>query len=151
LSLAVDQQLLARNPADFFKKRLPKVERKEMVTLNGDEVADLLARIAHTRTYWAVMVALATGMRRGEVLALRWRNVDLDRAVVRVVQSLEQTTAGVRFKDTKKSRNRSVVLPAFAVEELRRLKQQQTEELLALGISQSRDTLVCCRADGATT
>jgi hypothetical protein len=41
------------------------------------------------------------------------------------VQSLEQTKAGIRFKDTKKSRNRSVVLPAFAVDELRRLKKQQ--------------------------
>ena len=94
------------------------------------------------------MLALATGMRRGEILALRWRNVDLDRGVLRVVQSLEQTSTELRFKDTKTSRNRAITLPAFAIEELRRLKREQAEELLALGIRQTSETLACCRADG---
>lgn len=87
-------------------------------------------------------------MRRGEVLALRWKNIDLDRGVLRVVQSLEQTKTEVRFKDTKTSQNRAITLPAFAVEDLRRLKREQAEELLALGIRQTGETLACCRADG---
>jgi integrase len=70
LARAVEQQLLARNPAEVFRKRLPKVERKEMVTLNAEESARYLASIKDTRTYWPVMLALATGMRRGELLAL---------------------------------------------------------------------------------
>jgi integrase len=148
LARAVEQQLLARNPADVFRKRLPKVERKEMVTLNAEESARYLASIKDTRTYWPVMLALATGMRRGELLALRWKNVDLDRGVLRVVQSLEQTKAGLRFKDTKNSRNRSITLPTFAIEELRRLKREQAEELLLLSVRQTGETLVCCRADG---
>jgi integrase len=148
LARAAEQQLLARNPADAFKKRLPKVERKEMVTLTAEQSQQLLESIKDTRTYWPVMLALATGMRRGEVLALRWKNIDLDRAVLSVVQSLEQTKTELRFKDTKTSRNRAITLPAFAVEELRRLKRQQAEELLALGIRQTGETLVCCRADG---
>ena len=148
LTRAVEQQLLARNPADAFKKRLPKVERKEMVTLTAAGSERLLESIKDSRTYWPVMVALATGMRRGEILALRWKNVDLDRGVLRVVQSLEQTKTELRFKDTKTSRNRAITLPAFAVDELRRLKREQAEELLALGIRQTGETLVCCRADG---
>lgn len=148
LGRAVEQQLLARNPADAFKKRLPKVERKEMVTLTAEESQRLLESIKDTRTYWPVMLALATGMRRGEVLAVRWKNIDLDRGVVRVVQSLEQTKTELRFKDTKTSQNRAIILPAFAVEELRRLKREQAEELLALGIRQTGETLACCRADG---
>jgi integrase len=110
-----------------------------------------LESIKHTRTYWPVLVALATGMRRGEVLALRWKHVDLDhvdRWTLRVMQSLEQTKNGLRFKDTKTSKVRAIALPAYAVEELRRLKRQQAEELLALGIRQTGETLVCCRADG---
>ena len=87
-------------------------------------------------------------MRRGEVLALRWKNIDFDRGVLRVVQSLEQTKKGLRFKDTKTSKVRAIVLPAYAVEELRRLKRLQAEELLALGIRQTGETLACCRADG---
>jgi integrase len=148
LSRAVEQQLLARNPADILSKRLPKDERKEMVTLAPEQSAQFLESIKDSRTYWPVLIAFATGMRRGEVLALRWKNLDLDRKKLRVIQSLEQTKNGLRFKDTKTSKVRAIDLPAYAVEELRRLKRQQAEELLALGIRQTGDTLVCCRADG---
>ena len=148
LSRAVEQQLLARNPADILSKRLPKVERKEMVTSAPEQSAQFLESIKETRTYWPVLLAFATGMRRGEVLALRWKNVDLDRRKLRVMQSLEQTKNGLRFKDTKTSKVRAIDLPAYAVEELRRLKRQQAEELLALGVRQTGDTLVCCRVDG---
>jgi integrase len=87
-------------------------------------------------------------MRRGEILALRWRNVDLDRGALRVMESLEQTKAGIRFKAPKTDRARAITLPSFAVEELRRLKREQAEGLLRVGIRQSGDTLVCCREDG---
>jgi integrase len=149
LGRAVEQQVLARNPADAFRKRLPKVERREMVTLTAEQSARLLNAIKHTRVYRPVLIALATGMRRGEVLAVRWRNIDLERAAVRVVESLEQTKGGtLRFKAPKTERMRAITLPAYAVEELRRLKREQAEELLALGIRQSCETLVCARADG---
>src|SRR6266702_4557381 len=95
-----------------------------------------------------VLLGLVTGMRRGEILALRWKNVDFQRATLRVVESLEQTKRGLRFKGPKNDRHRAITLPAFAVEELRRLKRQQAEELLMLGIRQNGETLVCCRADG---
>jgi integrase len=148
LSRAVEQQLLARNPAEAFKKRLPRVERTEMKTLTVDQSACLLAAIKHTRIYWPVLLALSTGMRRGEVFALRWKNVDLERGHLSVIESLEQTKGGIRFKSPKTDRSRVVTLPAFAIGELRRLKKQQAEELLALGVRQTPDTLVCARADG---
>jgi integrase len=49
LSRAVEQQLIARNPADAFKKRLPKVERREMATLTAHQAQALLAAIRHVR------------------------------------------------------------------------------------------------------
>ncbi len=119
-----------------------------MTTLTAEQSGRLLVAIAHTRIYWPVLLALATGMRRGEILAVRWKNVDFERGTVRVVESLEQTKAGLRFKAPKNDRHRAITLPAFAVEELRRLKRQQAEELLMLGIRQNGETLVCCRADG---
>jgi integrase len=148
LARALEQQLLVRNPCDVFKKRLPKVERREMTTLTADQSQQLLAAIRHTRVYWPVLIALATGMRRGEILALRRRNLDLDSGIVRVVESLEQTRTGLRVKAPKSEKTRSITLPAFAVEALRRLRRQQAEELLFLGIRQDDDTLVCARADG---
>ena len=141
LTRAVEQQLIGRNPCDAFKKRLPKVERREMLTLTSEQSARLLEAVHHSHVYWPVLIALATGARRGELLAIRWRNVDLEHGTLRIVESLEQTKTGLRFKSPKTDRPRAIRLPGFAVEELRRLKREQAEHLLALGIRQTADTL----------
>ena len=121
LTRAVEQQVIARNPCDAFKKkRLPKVERRQLATLTAEQANVLLDRIHHSRVYWPALIALATGMRRGEILALRWKNVG-ENGVARVVESLEQTKAGLRFKPPKGGKVRAVALPAFAIEE--RLKR----------------------------
>lgn len=148
LTRAVEQQVIARNPCEVFRKRLPKVERREMATLTTEQAQRLLAAIRRHRVYWPVLIALSTGMRRGEILALRWRNIDLDRGVVRVLESLEQTRAGVRSKRPKTDKARAITLPDFAVEELRRRKREQAEEMLKLGVRQASDVLVCARAGG---
>jgi integrase len=147
LSRAVKQNLLARNPADAFDK-LPKVERKEMKTLDAEQSRTLLNRLRLTRLYWPTMLALTGGFRRGETLALRWKHIDFERGVVRVVESLEQTKAGLRFKPTKTDKGRAVALPAFAATQLRARKTEQAEELLRLGVRLTGDTLICARADG---
>src|SRR5438445_6273572 len=82
LTRAVEQQLIGRNPCDVFKKRLPKVESREMATLTAEQSAQLLDAVRHSHIYWPVLIALATGARRGEVLAIRWRNVDLERGTI---------------------------------------------------------------------
>ena len=148
LTRAVEQQVLARNPADVFTKRLPKVERQELTTLTIEQSTYLFESIRKMHIYWPVLLAITTGMRRGEILALRWKNVDLDRGILRVIESLEQTKMGIRFKAPKTGRTRAITLPAFVVDELRCLKRQQAEALLRLGIRQSGETLVCCREDG---
>ena len=60
-----------------------------------------LASIRHKQLYWPVLLALTTGMRRGEILALRWKNVDLERKTLGVTESLEQTASSIRFKRPK--------------------------------------------------
>jgi integrase len=149
LARAVEQQRLARNPA-LALKRLPKVEPKPVATLTVAEAQRLLMALRGTTSYWPVLLALATGMRRGEILALRWKNLDLAESggTVRVVESLEQTKAGLRFKSTKSEKARAVPLPRFAVRELARWKRQQAEALLRIGLRQGPDTLVCAREDG---
>jgi integrase len=148
LGRAVEQHLLHRNPADAFRKRLPKVERKPMTTYTPEQSARLLTALKPSRLYWPVLIALSTGMRRGEVLALRWKNVDLEPGKLRVIESLEQTKTSIRFKPPKNGKTRVITLPSYAVEELRRHKREQAEELLKLGVRQTGDTLVCSRADG---
>jgi len=100
------------------------------------------------RFYWPVLLALTTGMRRGEILALRWKNVDFKKKTVRIVESLEQSKKGIRFKAPKTEKTRAVILPDYAVEELQRWKEQQIEELAELKINHTQETLVCPRFDG---
>jgi len=119
-----------------------------MTALTVEQGQRLLAALRHSHVYWPVLLALTTGMRRGEVLAHRWKHLGDNSGTVHVVESLEQTKAGLRFKPPKNGRTRTVTLPAFAIEELRRLRREQSEGLLALGIRQSGDTLLCPGADG---
>jgi integrase len=149
LNRAVEQQLVARNPAQVLRKRLPKNEHREMATLTVAQSEQLLDALRSTPLYWPVLIALASGMRRGEILALRWRNVDLDRGLIRIVESLVQTKGGLRFKSPKTDRARPVTLPSFAIDQLRRRRREQTEELFRLGLHLEPDTLVCAQPDAS--
>jgi integrase len=97
-----------------------------------------------------VVVALGTGLRRGELLALQWGSVDLEGRSIRVERSLEETKSGLRFKAPKsKQGRRSVSLPSSVVEVLRSHRRQQQELWLALGLGKlSDDALVFCQPDG---
>jgi integrase len=91
---------------------------------------------------------LSTGMRRGEVLAVRWKNVDLERGTLRVMGKPRADESGHSVQATE-DRATSRHHPArLRREDLRRLKRQQAEELLALGVRPTGDTLLCARADG---
>ena len=147
LEQAVRWNMLARNPADVVDP--PKVERKRMKALDPAETARLLQALRPTRMFVPIMIGVLCGLRRGEITALKWRSVDLVAAQMAIVESTEQTRAGVREKETKTGRGRRVALPRFVVEELRRHKIRQAEELLRLGIRQTDETYVVAQANGA--
>lgn len=103
----------------------------------------LLDRVKSGRLYAPILVILATGLRRGELLALKWRYVDLDAGVLFVVEAVEETREGIRIKDVKTAASwRRVDLPAFAIEALWDRQHEQKQEHLALGTGWSPDTLV---------
>jgi integrase len=146
LGRAVELQLLARNPAGAFRHRLPRIEATEMAVLTAEQIQLVLEAAVDTGLHTPILLALATGARRGECLALRWRNVNLDAGTVLISESMEQR--GGQAKAPKNNRSRTVTLPAFAVTALRARKVVQAEELLRLGVRQNGDTMVCARADG---
>jgi integrase len=112
----------------------PRVAAVELELLTPAQVQTVLEKLRGRSIYPILVAALATGMRRGELLALRWCDVDLDRAVLRVEQSLEQTKAGLRFKSPKtKFGRRRITLPASAVTTLREHRKAQQEWRLKLG------------------
>lgn len=113
----------------------PRVSTAEVEILKPDVLRTAFEKLRGRPVRTIALTALGTGMRRGELLALRWQDVDLERATVRVERSLEQTKAGLRFKEPKTRHGRRVIaMPTYLVAELRTLRATQQEQRLALGI-----------------
>ncbi len=150
MSLALKWSMIVNNPVASAEP--PRVERREIKILAPDQVEVMLHGLRGHRLYLVAIILLATGMRRGEVAALRWGDLDLDRGKIRVERSLEQTNAGLRFKPAKtEAGRREIGVPASIVAELRAHWRRQQEERLALGLGKaSDDDLVFARHDGST-
>lgn len=147
LQQAVRWQLLARNPADAVEP--PRSAKREMQVLDEEQTAKLLDVAKGSRLSMVIFLAVATGLRRGEILALRWEDIDLDGASLQVRRTLEQARGGLRFKEPKTERGRRLVaLGPDAVETLRRHRLEQIKERLALGQSYKNSDLVCARLHG---
>ena len=128
---AAKNELVGRNVAKLEPP--PKVTDKEMVIVR--DVPGLVKKLQDSHLCAQAMLALFTGMRLGEVLALRWRAVDLDGRVIQVREALEQTKAhGIRFKPPKsKAGRRNITLPDILVEALREYRRQRLEIRMQLG------------------
>ena len=130
-------RLISSNPVEDVSK--PKVERQEVEVLEPSEAAALMAAARTTRLFPIVLLALGTGLRRGEILGLRWTDIDLDRRALSVAQSLEQTKAGLRFKTPKTKRSRrTIALSPSLAEELQSHRAKQAADRLALGWGATR-------------
>jgi integrase len=111
-----------------------------------------MSALGHPRYYVTGVLSLFTGMRVGEVLALRWGRIDLERKVVRVIENLEVTQAhGIRFKQPKtRAGHREVTLPDFLVSVLREYRKAQLELRLKMGTGKLQDNdLLFANVDGA--
>ena len=148
LRQAVRLRLLTRNPCDDVKP--PRAVQREMNILDHEATGRLLREAEHLAIYMPVLLAVTTGMRRGEILALRWRDVDLDARTLAVRQTLEQTKAGgLAFKAPKTARGRrTITLPELTAEALRRHRTAQKEARLKVGPDFKDHDLVCALRDG---
>jgi len=145
---AVRMRLLIVNPADAVTP--PKPRHCEMKVLEDDGVARLLATVKGTAIHIPVMLALATGMRRGEVLGLRWSDIDFAAGSLAVRQTLQEAEGKRLFKSPKTPKSRRVIaLPTVALDALRHHKAEQAETRLRLGQLYRDHDLVCTQADGS--
>ena len=124
--------LIYRNPA--ASARPPSAARPEFTTWSSDEVKEFFAAVADDRLFGAWVLLATTGMRRGEALGLRWKDVDFDAAQLAVVQTLTAVDAKPVFSPPKtvKSR-RTIYLDAQTVLVLKEHRKRQREERLAAG------------------
>lgn len=150
LKMAVRWGLAARNVCDAVEPPSPK--RPEIRPLDEQEGALLLEAARGTRLYVPVLLALSCGLRRGEILAIQWRDIDWTAGTLYVRRSVEQPAgkATVAIKEPKSPRSRrAVALPPFVLEELRAHKAAQDTRAAELGPLWQDNGLICPREDGS--
>jgi integrase len=148
LERGVEQEVLSRNVASRISP--PEVEDEEVEILEVGELAIVLQALDGHILRPFVDLDLATGMRRGELLALAWSVMDLDACTAEVTRSLEETEWGLRFKPPKtKAARRTLTFPTSTAGVLREHRRKQLEQRVALGLGKlSKDALVFCNPDG---
>jgi len=148
LDTAVTWGLMARNPADAVKP--PRAQRPEWRPFDEHDARSLLEAARDSTLYPVFYMAIATGMRRSEILGLRWCDLDMNRAQAYVNRSLHQLHGGeivVRPPKTARGR-RMVALSPAVVDVLRRHRASREAEKAMCGTTLSDEELVFTCVDG---
>ncbi|WP_194175028.1 tyrosine-type recombinase/integrase [Desulfofundulus thermobenzoicus] len=168
LECAVKWELVHRNVADVVDPpKKSKDEEKEVQFLPREKIKDVLDVVKGTYLYIPTCIAVSTGARLGEVLALTWDDVDLKKMTVSIRRSIglkrKEEYIGlpedklpnkgrneIYFKSTKtRQSKRTIDIPQWLVDELKKHRTQQKKDRLAYGKIYQDNNLVCCREDGS--
>jgi integrase len=150
LEHAVQWQLIYRNPADACKP--PEKEKYNAQVFTKEQIDLLLTDLKGSYLYMPTFLAIATGMRQAEILALTWDCVNLDEGLIFVIRKLERFKKGEqpRYGEPKTAGSKKkVYLFKEAIEELKRHKEEQEQNRLAAKELLQDNNLVCCYADGS--
>ena len=148
LATAVRWKLIEHNVAELIDP--PRVEHKEMRALTEEEANHLLDSCKETQWYPVLHTLVWTGLRRSEVLGLRWEDLDLEAAVLKVTRVLHQLGDGSFIQSgpkTPKARRQVALLPS-SCQVLRVRRKIQEEEFSTVGLDITPETLVFSHRDG---
>lgn len=124
--------IVQRNVTEMV--RAPRRSSREMMALTEEQSHQLLDVVKGDRFEVLYLLAVTTGMRQGELLALRWQDVDLERSALQVCVNVQEANGRFTIAEVKTAYSRrSVRLTRIAVEALRAHRARQNEERLALG------------------
>jgi integrase len=127
LSDAERMELVSRNAAKSV--RSPRLEAEERRVLTPAEARSFLATVGDDRLEALFVLALTVGLRRGELVALRWEDVNVDAGTMRVRRSAQRVGGTLQFVEPKtRNSRRPVPLPRMAVEALKRQRERQDAE-----------------------
>jgi integrase len=133
----------------MLRVELPVYQKKDARSLTSDELHRLRETCRGDWTFGFIEVAMATGSRRGELLALTWADVDWATQTVTISKSLEQTRAGLRIKPPKGKKTHSLQISQCAIAALQFLRDQQAEHRRLFGADYHDQGLIFCQADGS--
>jgi integrase len=129
-------------------QRAPKVRDRKQITIVRD-VPGLMKKLQGHQLYTIGITALFTGMRLGEILALRDQCLDLDRGVIKVQEALEPVGREIRFKAPKTaSGRRNISLPKVVIDALRTHRRELLELRMRLGLGWRKEDLVFSSPEG---
>src|SRR5215212_3254314 len=132
LDQAEAEDRIPRNAAATLK--LPRIDREEIAPLTAEEANRLIEAARGDRLEALYVLAVHTGMRQGELLALNWQDVDLDEGVVRVSLTLTRDRGRLSIGEPKTKRSRRTIhLTQTVVRKLKGHLERQHEEMERLG------------------
>jgi len=121
LDKAVSEKIIPRNPSDFC--RLPSAKAREMQVLAPEEIQRLLIQAKEDSCFELLLLELSTGLRRGEICALQWEDLNFRTGELQVKRQVHRVRGELVVSEPKtKASNRSVILPAPVVTVLNNYK-----------------------------
>lgn len=127
---------------------MPKADRKELTVWNEQEVQLFLKAAQDSRYSIVFHLALVTGMRQGELLGLRWKDVDLVKGHLTISQTLSHDGKTILLGGKTKSSLRKILLPASTVAKLKKRRAVVLKEKLSQGEEYQDNDLVMCTPPG---
>ena len=144
-------QLIPKNPADGDIITLPSLGQQKTEIYNKQELAEMLSALDQESTMFRCLVylAIATGCRRGELVALEWKDIDFDSGIITVSKSAYRKKGeGTKIKDTKTHQERIVHIPEACISLLKQWKREQFEKRMQLGSAWNGANWIFIQADG---
>jgi len=144
---AMRKGILARNVTELVDA--PRPAEHDMTPLTQEQAQALLRAAQGDRLEALYVLAITTGMRQGELLGVRWRDVDLETRQLQIRGAMQRTEQGRAIGATKTTNSkRRLDLAPVAVEALRQHRARQAEERLALGVAWEDHDLVFPNTSG---
>ena len=128
---AVADGLIPRNVTEAVKA--PRAKKKEVNALSPDQTRAFLETVRGDRFEALYVLAVTAGLREGELLGLRWDDIDLDAGTLSVRRTLSEARSGRFFEPPKNGKGRNIRLARQAIEALKAHRKRQNEERLSLG------------------
>ena len=141
--------LTVPHPMANKRVKLPKLPKRNPAVVEKEKLKALLDRARTTRLYPFIVLASATGCRRGELLALQWSDLNESTSELSVSKSLEQTKAGLRVKSTKSEKPRHFAVPESALPVLADHRAEQEGDKRLFGPDYQDHGLIFCQPNGA--
>lgn len=147
LKKAVTLRMIPYNPCDGVE--LPKLVKPEVAIYDIDLCKQVVELAKGTSMYLIVLLEVMTGLRRGELVALKWSHIDLDSKIIHVCENTVRANGGTITKAPKsKAGNRIISIGAEVVEELRQAKEEYDTDRKSYGAGFHDDGYVVHQKDG---